>query len=539
MSSPLLSHLTILQDSSERFPNRAAFKIASEESSSTGIPQWTTITFRQFYEDVELCSRYWSRQLSQKAPVGSIVGLWIGGFTYFDVLHIYGVSKAGYVPQLFSLRLPNPTVIYELLAKAGASILICDSITATFVVGDSPVSVLRTPNFDQIDASLYSEPIPSRPANDPSSCAFVFHTSGSTSGSPKLVPCNYQWLDAAARKASQLCVPRDADRQDVTTWIGSMCHIGQTILLICLMQYGTCLVQPRRMPFSAEELMDMIKYCHLNRLWQFSAFFSAHLRVARKNPELLSMLVNMEEITTAGMALSQEDEAFAYSVGINLKNLFGSTECGGSTLLSVGGKDPAVRHHLRPLEGLSYAFLPIASDSNNGHQSTARLLEFVVLSDSGDCPDVSLRQADGHFHTGDLFQEVAPGSYIFVGRDDDWIKTENSLRCDTKSIEDNARAMCGPLLSECIAVGTGRPSPVLFVETDSDMDHSRLKKEIFRKIRHFHSRRYLHESIHSAKMIVIVPKGTLPRTATKGNIRRKEVESKFKAELDQLYGVVQ
>lgn len=62
------------------------------------------------------------------------------------------------------------------------------------------------------------------------------------------------------------------------------------------------------------------------------------------------------------------------------------------------------------------------------------MLEFVVLADSGDCPNASLRASDGHFHTGDLFQEVSPGSYVFRGRDDDWIKTETSLRCDTKYV---------------------------------------------------------------------------------------------------------
>lgn len=116
---------------------------------------------------------------------------------------------------------------------------------------------------------------------------------------------------------------------------GSMCHIGQTTcmsnifscvlvansvtVLISLMQYGTCIVQPKRMPFSTEELVDMIKFCNLNRLWQFASFFSVHLRAARKDPSLLSLLVNLEEVTTTGLALSQEDEAFAYSSGIKLK----------------------------------------------------------------------------------------------------------------------------------------------------------------------------------------------------------------------------
>ena len=105
-------------------------------------------------------------------------------------------------------------------------------------------------------------------------------------------------------------------------------------------------------------------------------------------------------------------------------------------MASIGGKD----HNgslLRPIEGTSYRFVPISSESDEGTESVyqnpnARSLELVILSDSGDCPDLSLRQADGHFHTGDLFLEVEPGCYASQGRIDDWIKSENSLRCDTK-----------------------------------------------------------------------------------------------------------
>jgi hypothetical protein len=98
-------------------------------------------------------------------------------------------------------------------------------------------------------------------------------------------------------------------------------------------------------------------------------------------------------------------------------------------LLSLGGFDRNAPL-LRPLQGVSYGFAPIVTAS--GHQTNTRLLELVILAQSEDCPDVSLRQADGHFHTGDLFEEVTPGCYLFRGRDDDWIKSENSLRCDTK-----------------------------------------------------------------------------------------------------------
>ena len=166
-------------------------------------------------------------------------------------------------------------------------------------------------------------------------------------------------------------------------------------------------------------------------------------------------------------------------------------------MLLSGGYDrnPAL---LEPLPGTSYRFVLIDSPDEEGvYQSNAALHELVILADSPDCPDVALRQADGNFHTGDLFQEVVSGWYIFRGRDDDWIKSESSLRCDTKAIEDNARAISGNLISECIVVGTGRPSPVMFIEPAVEMDHNKLKKEIIRKTRHFHSRRYLHERIIS------------------------------------------
>jgi len=106
-------------------------------------------------------------------------------------------------------------------------------------------------------------------------------------------------------------------------------------------------------------------------------------------------------------------------------------------LVSVGAKCQDV-HLFVPLEGTSYGFFPVdfgdePSTSTAAYRSSiGQLLELVVLSESGDCPDVSLRSADGHFHTGDFFSEVEPGKYLSRGRSYDWIETEHGLRCDTK-----------------------------------------------------------------------------------------------------------
>jgi hypothetical protein len=62
----------------------------------------------------------------------------------------------------------------------------------------------------------------------------------------------------------------------------------------------------------------MITRCNMNRLCQFAAFLSIHLRNARSDPKLLSMLVALDEVLFAGMPLPTEDETFARANGINL-----------------------------------------------------------------------------------------------------------------------------------------------------------------------------------------------------------------------------
>ena len=70
------------------------------------------------------------------------------------------------------------------------------------------------------------------------------------------------------------------------------------------------------------------------------------------------------------------------------------------------------------------------------------------------------------------------------------------------------------------------------------MNSEELKEEIIKRTREFQSRRFIHERITSTKQVVVVERGTLPRTATKGNIRRQVVEDQYKELLDSIYGTV-
>ena len=90
-------------------------------------------------------------------------------------------------------------------------------------------------------------------------------------------------------------------------------------MLIGALQHGTCTIQPTKIAFSSEELVDMILQCQLNRLNQFSTFLSSHLRNARLHPKLLEQLRSLSEIIYSGLPLHREDEEFAYRNGVKIK----------------------------------------------------------------------------------------------------------------------------------------------------------------------------------------------------------------------------
>ena len=134
--------------------------------------------------------------------------------SYVDILYIYGIARAGYIPQLFSLRLPNPDVIYELLEKADGKAMIYEPELAHMLANCPRPSYSA---IDLRDIDIGDAPVPPlpQPTNAEDIC-MIFHTSGSTSGRPKLLPCTYKWLDAIVDKSARTSRPLRKDGQDVT-----------------------------------------------------------------------------------------------------------------------------------------------------------------------------------------------------------------------------------------------------------------------------------------------------------------------------------
>lgn len=303
---------------------------------------------------------------------------------------------------------------------------------------------------------------------------------------------------------------------------------------------GGTMVLPTTIPYSSHELSRIIKECGLNRLMVFPPLLSSMFREADKDPDFLALLQGLASIGYGGMALEPMELNWARERGMQPVNFFGSTEMG----YAMAGRQSANDSYLETFPGSTFEFQPL----DDGSGSHSKLLELVIPPESPDCQHQSLRGPDGKFHSGDLFTEITPGRYLSQGRADGWIKMETSLRCDTSAIEANVIDTCGKDLVHAVAVvGDRRPSPMLVVEpheqtvpngVNGNTPHTyeeQLKKDILERIMPFHQRRYQHERIQDHRFIMVVPKGSLPRTATKGNIRRKEVEKTLKDQIDVVY----
>ncbi|KAF9021018.1 acetyl-CoA synthetase-like protein [Hymenopellis radicata] len=627
--------------------------------------QWTTISYAIFLDQMKVAAAYWHEKLQlMDLKPHDVVGLWLTGHSYTDLIHLYSICLAGYVPQVFSVSFAGVAVVNDLLAACDGKALLYDP---SFIDVISSISVpsLVVPAFDALADKPFGA-IPPLPEVNEHDTAMIFHTSGTTSGKPKPVKESHIWLHAQARVVRSAWIG-SFDTQDVISNLGSFAHVGTATSMSYLSYSGQCLVETSRSDFGTEELKMLVNQCGVNRLflyapWLFfldssnyavergrssvkmryahgdpefctdpyllkprlalyerapspplvryrlltkftfvghrktslfctsllappfgppvlllvslvsgpvhrlfpelfcpsptlvgalacfyAPWLSSLIAIARTNPEVFDILRNMRQIAYTGAAFNPDDEAWVVEHDIPVTTLYATTEVGPCMISDMASARTLPSMHLIPNLG-RVEFIP-AKDVTYGevvngveqNEKTATLYDFFVHETSPSCPHPDIRnRPDGHI-TGDLFEEVRPGWYVFRGRNDDWIRTGPGQVwfCDTnfvvsvlpvrwmlmdvnRSIEDNIFTTCSDVVYNCTVVGHYKPAPVLFVEPISDpADHEALKRDDY-----------------DTGEDCGCGAGTLPRTSEKGNIRRKAVEDEHAEVLGKIYATM-
>ncbi|GJJ14466.1 hypothetical protein Clacol_008730 [Clathrus columnatus] len=476
------SHLTIIEATATRSPRRSAFKLPQldigDETPHQKIIGWRDITYGKFHRDIVWCASYWVKKL--QSPHGSVVGLWMSGLVYRDFVNLFGLMKAGFVPQILNVKIPSIEVAKEYFKQSNITNIIYAPIApADQLKNDFHVHALIDPPLETYEIPDIDIP-PSSKEEHEDDIVLFFHTSGSTSGRPKLVPYTRKWIDGHSKKL----LPGLLNGKEIGIGINGIVHLSQ---------------------FGRAELVQIITECKANALYQLTPIFGRVLREAMKNDDLRVALKSLNFVAYGGSAFGDNERFWAIENGIPLKNIYGTTEFG---IAMVSENDPTILHPIK-LPGILHEFISQESETEvESKEPRNRHMELVISPSSIDRPHRSLCGPDGRYHTKDLFEEVEPNGFVYRGRLDDIIKMSK--------------------------VGSGKPSPVLLAEPlDEKMDIKLLKEKIGKKAELINEDGFPHERIRRTD-VLIIPSGALPRTP-KGNINRSTAERLFQREIDAFF----
>ena len=71
------SHLTVLESSSLTYASATVFRIPQLDPTSGKVKEWRSISYQQFYHDVESFAQHWTNVFTNaQIPKRSIIGHW-------------------------------------------------------------------------------------------------------------------------------------------------------------------------------------------------------------------------------------------------------------------------------------------------------------------------------------------------------------------------------------------------------------------------------------------------------------------------------
>ncbi|KAI0742021.1 acetyl-CoA synthetase-like protein [Daedaleopsis nitida] len=500
---------------------------------------WESVTYREVEQRMAVAQAHWKRVLAPlKLKPFDIIGFWLTGRKFSDLINSIAVSSLGYTIQFFGGYFSKVDMVLELLERSGGKALFVDAIHAEEVLAAGikvshfiplEYSELSQLVSDTKEAELVFAP---QAAVGPDDLAVLFHSSGTTGGLPKIIPNTYKMLRAVINyKWPNAQVPQDGSRQVVVNTLGNMGHIGSFHTFIGSIAMGSCVVQSSSMAMKVPEFVNMTRECGLNVLVLYATFLADLIRAARADPAVKEALQGLHQILHTGVALNKEEEEWAFENKIRITTSYGTTET-GPMLRSNIGFDASSRL-LRPIVGANVVFLPHGDQNNIRTAGAVALYEMVVPTTADDCPTPEFWADDGFYHTNDLFEKIDDG-YVYRGRAGDWIKVLDGF-CDTKAVEDHVRQTCKDLVYDAVVVGNERRWPCLVVESADGLtpeQKSDISQTIVERTADFYKNLFPHEVIQDPRRVLVADKGTLPRTKEKGNIRRAATEEMFEKELD-------
>ncbi|KAL1584856.1 hypothetical protein WHR41_06585 [Cladosporium halotolerans] len=441
------------------------------------------------------------------------------------------LQKLGHAVLLIAPQC-RPAAIRSLCTQSGATLLFFDEAYGELAreasaAPETPLEAAQLPpSLPSTSASSVDLPSPTPPIHE-SETAYLHHTSGTSSGTPKPIPQPHR-----AAIGVLPCIAANASKATFTTT--PLYHGG---IADCFRAWASgalaWLFPGKGLPITAANVVRSLDVAASAAAEQGAArvaYFSSVpyvLSMLEASSPGLAHLQRMEIVGVGGAALPGEIGDRLVRQGVNLISRFGSAECG---FLMSSHRDYAKDsewQYLRCSEDAAF----VSFEAREGGLS-----ELVVRVG---WPHMAKRnRGDGAFATADLFEAHASiaGAWKYHSRADAQLALVTGKKFDPAPLE--SAMATSELVEDAVMFGNGRPYPGVLLfrsEKARGLSDGEFVQEVWPGIEKLNAESQDHARV-SKGMLVPMPVLEQPlEKSSKGTILRGAAEKRFSTEIEHAY----
>lgn len=360
---------------------------------------------------------------------------------------------------------------YSAQCQAEAIVHLMRTCKSAIIFSDTAHWVLaeRTKGIADIDVTLYKiegtlsqscETPPSPTAfQSAESTAYIFHTSGTSSGLPKPIPQSH--------RAAFGVLPCFEGSQPATFTTTPLYHGGIADCFRAWTSSSMIWLFPGSVPITAKNINRSLEAAEIARselrmsLVKYFSSVPYVLQMLADDPAGMGHLKSMEIVGVGGAPLSSSLGGKLVKDGVHLISRFGSAECGFLLSSTRNFEIDKEWQYLRLPPGLTGLIL-------EPYEANPALSQLIVTKE---WPHVAkTNRDDGSYATSDLFEPhpTIPGAWRYHSRADSQITLLTGKKFDPAPIEDDIMGSCD-FVKDALIVGDGQLEPSVLVRLDEPL----------------------------------------------------------------------
>ncbi|KAH8171513.1 male sterility protein [Sarocladium implicatum] len=517
--------INLIDTQAEDCPDLPAIGFSVVEEVADPPQARPLLTFRELFAQSKLAADALTATLIESERTSGVGLLCTSSLDF--VLTWLGLTRLGLSVLLLAPQL-EPIAIKHLCESAKVATVFTDQRQESRLqpVAQS-VKVARIPSYRHNQANGHTPPdenpgqglqIPDVP-----SIAIWFHSSGTSSGLPKLIPQTHKGLVAV--------LPSFTEHDQPATFSTTPLYHGGLVDALRAWSSGAMawFFPEGQAPITAANVVRAVTDARATGVSHVGYFSTVPyiLQMLADDETGLQILRSMRLVGVGGAALPEATGNKLVEAGVPLLSRMGSAECG---FLMSSHRDYATDldwQYLRPVVDDSLIAFELQPDG---------LAELVVKPGWPNRGKVN--REEGSFATSDLFEShpSREGLWRYHSRADAQITLSNGKKFDPSPMEDSIMASSGHLLRDVLVFGDGRDYPgVLLIPKTSDNNEA-LIGTVWTAIETLNRDTQSHARI-SRPMVIVSQAGGLDglEKSSKGTILRRRANERFVHEIEGAY----